>query len=212
MRRLVISGETWHWRYGHYIDIRDPQGKGHRVSLAKLLGTDWDGVERADNKGYLRVEPSVIVDHIQRNILGYDDVAGYPKGVVGHRTQAAIRKGWTSFCGPRGQWQAQCSPWIVKFHSPEDVVYEARAYTILGMSVDEWMDIKAADLAAIGSSFDAMWMAERQKPADQQTPRIQLTMEYDAPSMPKPTQRQLEDYVMRHIAGAAAMKTMRNAA
>lgn len=212
MRRLVIAGETWLWKFGNHVDIRDPQGKGHRVTLADLLGVTWDEVERAEHKRYLRVDPSSIVDHIQRAILGFDDVMGYPEGTPGHRHQAEPRKGWMPFNGPRGTWQAKLDPWIIEIHSPEDVKYEARANEVLGMTVDAWVDIKDRDLKAIGSCFDDLWKAEKLKAQDKQRHRIEVMMRYDAPSMPKPTASQLEDHVLRRIIGKAALGAARKAA
>lgn len=212
MRKLVVSGQTWHWRFGNVIDIRDAEGKGHKVSLAELLDDTWDGVERAKHKRYLRANPALVVEHIQRWILGYDDLTGFPKESPHHRHQAEIRKGWVAFPGPRGMWQMKPAPWILVIHSPEDVRHEARCNEVLGMSVDEWVDIKAADLEAIGSSFEELWKANRALPEDRRRHQVDVMMSYDAPSMPKPTARQLEDYVLREIIGKAARQTLAEAA
>lgn len=209
MRKLVIGGQTWLWRFGNHVDIRSPDGTGHRVTLAELLGASWDEIERAEHKRYLRVDPSAIVSHIQRTILGYDDLTGYPAGTPGHGSQAAIRKGWVAFAGPRGMWQTKLDPWILQIHSPEDVRHEARLNEVLGISVDEFVDIKDRDLKAIGSSFDKLWLEERERPGGKRRHQVEVMMSYDAPSMPKPTPRELENYVVRNIVGRTALRSER---
>lgn len=203
-RKLVIRGEVWFWRFGHTLDIRDSKGNGHKAELTDVLGRDWDEIERASWKRSLAVDPCQIVDHINRRILGYDDAVGFPKGSPWRRHQAEIRRGWVSFEGPRGAWQAKLSPWIVDLRSPEDVGSQARLNEILGLTTDQWIDIKVADLAAEGLTVDDLWRIEQAKPHDQRQERIQVLLNYPAPSVPTPTMKQLGDYAMRHVVGAGA--------
>lgn len=203
-RRLVIRGETWTWRFGHVIDIRDADGNGHKADLTEVLGSDWDEIERASRKRNLAVDPSLIVDHIDHQILGYDDAMGFPAGSRWHRHQAAMRTGWTAFAGPRGIWQARITPWLCDVRSPEDVGSVARIHEMLGISIDEWTDIKVADLAAEGMTVDDLWRIEQAKPHDQRREQIETFLGYPSPSVPTPTGRQLEDYVVRHVVGRAA--------
>jgi len=203
-RRLVIRGETWSWRFGHTLDIRDAKGNGHKADLTEVLGRDWEDIERASWKRSLAVDPSQIVDHIDRRILGYDDAMGFPPGSPWHRHQAEVRSGWTAFTGPRGTWQARITPWICDIRSPEDVGSTARINEILGITTDAWADIKVADLAAEGMTVDDLWRAERDKPHDQRRDRIEVFLGHPSPSVPHPTARQLEEYVVRHIIAKAA--------
>lgn len=202
-RRLVIRGETWTWRFGHVIDIRDAEGKGHKADLAEVLGGDREDVERASWKRNLTVDPSLIVDHINRRILGYDDAMGFPAGSRWHRHQAAMRDGWIAFAGPRGIWQARITPWLCDIRSPEDVGSVARIYEMLEITIDEWTDIKVADMAAEGLTVDDLWRIEQAKPNGGRA-RIETFLGHPSPSVPTPTSRQLEDHVVRHIVGRAA--------
>lgn len=203
-RRLVIRGEAWTWRFGHVIDIRDAEGKGHKADQTEVLGSDWEEIERATWKRNLTVDPSLIVDHINRRILGYNDAMGFPAGSRWHRHQAAVRTGWIPFAGPRGTWQARITPWLCDVRSPEDVGSVARIYEMLAISTDEWTDIKVADLAAEGLTVDDLWRIERAKPHDQRKERIETFLGHPSPSVPTPTSRQLEEYVVRHIVGKTA--------
>lgn len=211
MRRLVVHGRTWHWRFGNEIDVRDPDGRGHRVTLCDLFGKTWQEIERDGHKRNLRADPSLIVNHIQRVILGYDDLAGYPPGCPEHGSQVDVRKGWHPFKGPRGIWQARVKPFVYELRSPEDVVSWAKEYTVLELGVEAWMDIKVADLATQGLTFDDLWISERQKAQGRRDP-IEITMCHPCPSMPKPTDDQLERYVIENIIAPAALGILSKAA
>lgn len=208
-RKLVIRGEVWFWRFGHYIDIRDSKGNGYKAELTDVLGRTWEDLERAAWKRNLAVDPSCIVDHINRRILGYDDAIGFPKGSPWRRHQTEIRNGWIAFEGPRGTWQAKINPWIVDLRSPEDVGSQARLNEILDITTEQWIDIKVADLAAEGMTVDELWRREKAKPQEERQERIQVLLNYPAPSVPNPTAQQLGDYVVRHVVGKAAVAAAR---
>jgi len=207
MRKLTIFGEQWLWRYGRTVQIRPPSGETMHVSLCDLLNTSWENIEEAHYDRRLKVEPSTIRDYIHRNVHGYDDGIGYPKGSPGHRMQVEPRKGWTQFEGPRGTWQTIRGAWVTQFMTPEGVIHEARTYDVLDMSVSDWTDVKQAHLESIGSSFDQLWQETKAENGwTSSEKRITVWMEYDPPNMPHATPEQLTTYVVREIVGKAALK------
>ena len=200
MRSLSIRGETWSWRFGNHLAIRGPDDRSHSVDLTEVLGCDWNDIERAAWKRSLAVEPSRIVDHIDRRILGYTDQDGFPLGSPWRGHQAAVREGWTAFEGPRGTWQARPGVWITDIRSPEDVPVQARTYQILGMDIHEWTGIKVAQMEANGHTFDEYAALVRERAGGERVDRVRLLMEYEAPGTPVPTVAQLRAYVEAEIA------------
>lgn len=199
MRKLVIRGETWHWRFGNHMTIRDPEGIGRNVSLSEMLGRDWGDLERAAWKGSLAVDPSQIVQHIERKVLGYTDAEGFPVGSPWRGHQAPVREGWIAVDGPRGTWQVRHGVWVTDIRSPEDVRTQARTYRILGMDIHDWTGIKIAHMESLGTSFDEIAALERRKPYGLQTDRVRLLMEYEAPATPIPTMAQLREYIVSNV-------------
>jgi hypothetical protein len=200
MRKLVLRGETWHWRFGNHMSIRDPRGQGWNVSLSEMLGRNWDDLERASWKRSLSVEPSEVIDHIERRILGYTNQDGFPTESPWRGHQVPVRDGWVAVDGPRGVWQVRHGVWITDIRSPEDVKMQARTYEILGMDIHDWTTIKVEHMKSLGTSLDDLAMAERAKPYHLQTDKVRLLMEYEAPATPIPTIEQLREYIVRHVA------------
>jgi hypothetical protein len=199
MRRLVIRGETWGWRFGRAVSIRSPDGRGFRVDLRDLTGMDWNEIERGTHKRYFSIEPQRIVDHVDRTILGYDDARGFPKGVLPRGWRPELRQGWSGVEGPRGLWQWRPAPWIVQIRSPEDVSHEVRVYDLLDMTVDEWADLKAASIVASGSTVDDEIRRARARRGFGRG--AEGFLDWDAPGLPQPTAEQVRGHVERLVAG-----------
>lgn len=207
MRRLEIRGETWHWRYGRQISIRDPHGVGHQVTVEEILGMTSEDVEDARYDRRLSVEPSRVVDHIDRCIAGYTDRGGFPAGSRWAGHQAQVRDGWIGFEGPRGTWQAKPGVWHTSIRSPEDVETSARTYDVLDMPLDDWVGIKIAHMKEQGTSLDQLRIEDRRKPYARRTNPVELLMEYDAPAIPVPNAASLARFVREVVTAAPAAKT-----
>lgn len=61
-RQILIDGRPWEYTVGRSnCSARDlTTGRGYYISFAKLLGTDWDTIERASWKRYLHITPEHI--------------------------------------------------------------------------------------------------------------------------------------------------------
>lgn len=198
MRRLVIRGETWGWRFGREVPIAAPDGRRFRVDLRELTGLDWYDIERGTHKRYFSTEPQQVVSYIDRTLLGYVDATGFPRGVLPQDWRPELRDGWVGVHGPRGLWQWKPHPWLVQLRSPEDVSRTVRIYNLLDMHVDEWADIKAAAIVASGSTVDDEIRRARQK---DMTTSVEGFFGWEGPGLPKPTEKQVLAYIGRMIEG-----------
>lgn len=208
MRKVKTRSETWYWRFGNPCLLRAADGSSREVRVSTLIGKSDDYVEMNYHDGNISVTPDDIIDYIDRHVRGYSDAVGFPIGSPWHREQADLRPGWIAFDGPRGKWQLKPSTWIHDILTPEGIMHQARAYHVLGMTIDEWADAKVADMKKAGTDLDTLRRAERLKPGGgKQSPEV--LMGYDAPSIPQPTAAQLEAYVTVHIVGSDALRQAR---
>jgi hypothetical protein len=209
MRRLVIRGETWGWRFGRDVPIVAPDGRRFRVDLRDLTGLDWYEIERGTHKRYFSAEPQRIVSYIDRTLLGYTDGSGFPRGVLPRDWRPELRRGWVGIHGPRGLWQWRPHPWMIQLRSPEDVSSEARIYHLLGMSVEEWADMKAAAIVAAGSTVDD----ELRRTGENGTRTgVEGFFGWEGPGLPVPTDRQVLAYIGRMVEGTTGRQDRREAA
>jgi hypothetical protein len=192
-RRLVLRGETWAWRYGKTVQIIAPSGARHRVELTVLKDCTWDDIERGKWKRYHSVEPAEIVGYINRSILGYQDASGFPAGVVPAGYQMPpIPEAIAVTLPSRGIWQCKAGEWLVDIFSPEGVKSTHRIYDLLGLTVDQWMDLKVEALAAAGETVDSIRL---KTPLTED--RLRAVFEFPAPNIPKPSAQQVGDFVAR---------------
>jgi len=164
MRRMVVRGEDWHWRFGRDVRIVDPQGRRHDVPLTTFSGMDWNGLERAEWKGNaFDATPRKIRDWIDRRILGYTDAGGMPRGTIPYGWTAPTPNGFSFVPGPRGTWRwrmalppvagrgqrRQAQP-NVEIVSPEEVSTFHRVYEVTGQGVEAFFAAQRASLAESG--------------------------------------------------------------
>jgi len=209
MRRLVIRGETWGWRFGQDVPIVAPDGRRFKVDLRDLTGLDWNEIERGTHKRYFSAEPQRVVSYIDRTLLGYTDASGFPRGVLPRDWRPELRKGWIGVHGPRGLWQWKPHPWVIHLRSPEDVSTMTRIYHLLDMPVDEWADIKAAAIVAAGSTVDAEIRRGREK--DMRS-SVEGFFGWEGQGLPHPTEKQVLAYIGRLIEGKSEREKTREAA
>jgi len=209
MRRLVIRGETWGWRFGRDVPIVAPDGRRFKVDLRDLTGLDWNEIERGTHKRYFSTEPQQVVSYIDRTLLGYTDGAGFPRGVLPADWRPALRKGWLGVHGPRGLWQWRPHPWVIQLRSPEDVSSETRIYHLLDMTVNEWAGIKAAAIVASGSTVDA----EIRRPRENgMRASVDGFFGWEGQGLPEPTGKQVLAYIGRMTEGRPERQNQREAA
>ncbi|MFZ3482041.1 hypothetical protein [Sphingomonas sp. 3-13AW] len=199
MRRLIIRGETWGWRFGREISIATPRGGRFKVDLPTFNGVGWDEVERGFRKKYFGITPSQVVEYINRTLLGYTDISGFPQGVLPRNWSPPVREGCHSVEGPRGLWQWKPAPWLVELRSPEDVAHVARIYHLHDMTVDEWADLKVAAIVASGSSVDQEML--KAKAEHGYGCAAKGFFEWEGPGLPSLTNQHVAAYLNRLIAG-----------
>jgi len=198
MRKLVIRGETWGWRFGREVPIIAPDGRRFKIDLRDLTGMNWDEIERGTHKRYFSTEPQKIVSYIDRTLLGYTDADGFPRGVLTGDWRPELRKGWVGVHGPRGLWQWKPHPWAIQLRSPEDVSSSVRMYHMLDMTVDEWADVKAAAIIASGSTVDDEIRKARGR---DMSASVEGFFGWEGPGLPEPSERQVLAYIDQMIEG-----------
>lgn len=184
MRRLVVAGSTWHWRYGDPIIVRAPDGTRTRIPLATLTGMCIASIERAAEKRNLSVRPSDVAAWIARNILGYTDRGGYPASAHA-MPLAAPQPGTLSVLGPRGRWRWRAGPWTTTIVSPEGVACDVRTYELLGMTLEEWTTTKSELIRRTKEPVRALL---------RQTDTLRL-LDCDVPGMPTPGEAEVSKWI-----------------
>lgn len=197
MRRLVIRGETWGWRFGREVPIVAPDGRRFKIGLQELTGRDWDSIERGTRKRCFSTRPGQVASYIDRTLLGYTDARGFPPGVLPRNWRPSLHGGWIGLQGPRGLWQWRPHPWVIQLRSPEDVSSDARIYDVLDMDLGEWADIKAAAIVASGSTVDD----EMRRAAQHGGRAAEGFLDWDGPGLPVPSEKQVLAHIERMVAG-----------
>lgn len=142
MRRVVVAGQDWHWKFGSPITVRGPTGEGHRIELSDIKGMNAAAIDRAGDKKCLSVSPGEVSAWIARRILRYTDRRGFPDS-IGAVPLTAPQPGTLSVTGPRGRWRWHAGPWNTTIVSPEGVATEIRTYALLGMTMEQWIETKS---------------------------------------------------------------------
>lgn len=176
MRRLVVAGAIWHWRYGDPVIVRAPDGSRTRIPLEDLKGMSAASLDRTIERRNLSVRPFDVASWIARNMLGYTDRGGFPAGVVAVPLPPPPSDA-LSVLGPRGRWRWNPGPWITTVVSPEGVACEVRTYRLLGMTMEAWTAAKSDIIRAMTKPVRTLL---------RQTDTLRL-LDCDVPGMPIPT-------------------------
>jgi hypothetical protein len=71
-RNLEINGRTWRWKRGKtHLDIRNPEGKGYRPTMAEVKGISDHEFESAAAFGHPAAEigPGLVRNWIERHAV-----------------------------------------------------------------------------------------------------------------------------------------------
>ena len=129
-RRLSIRDQVWQWTFSDPLCIWDPNDKRYEFDLFGY------GVDRDIEKRNFSLTPREVREIIERKILGYDDLKGFPAGVLPTDFVMGRREGYDMVSGPRGKWQVKVDFMTVDLISPEGVYHKACVTDMMG---DEWM-------------------------------------------------------------------------
>jgi hypothetical protein len=153
-RKIMIFDNEYRWGMCHSeIRVIDPDQKSHYLKIPQY-----------NHKGEFSVTPKHVAELIKRNLLGFDDHTGFPRGVVPQGWRFTLPDDYLPFDGPRGQWGVKMDVGLTYLVSPEGMPYRYKSDDLFSKETNEGHMAKAHEIIGLRKeNGDPPWVLHEQR-------------------------------------------------